>query len=52
MLSAIIGALTIVGSFVKRFVIDYISNIVVGTMLFPLKVIEQGSKNMQSVLLK
>ena len=44
MITSIVGIVAMIGELAYRFVVDYISNIIVGTILFPINTIQQGNQ--------
>ena len=44
MITSIVGIVAMIGELAYRFVVDYISNIIVGTILFPINTIQQGNR--------
>ena len=50
MITSIVGIVAMIGELAYRFVVDYISNIIVGTILFPINTIQQGNQYAELLL--
>lgn len=48
----ILKVLIAIGKFIKRFAIDYISEIIVGTILYPYRIIETIAVNYKELIIK
>lgn len=48
----ILKVLIAIGKFIKRFTIDYISEIIVGTILYPYRIIETIAVNYKELIIK
>ena len=50
MITSIVGIVAMIGELAYRFVVDYISNIIVGTILSPINTIQQGNQYAELLL--
>lgn len=48
----ILKVLIAIGKFIKRFAIDYISEIIVGTILYPYRIMETIAVNYKELIIK
>lgn len=48
----LLKALLAIGSFIKRLTIDYISEIIVGTILYPYRIIDSIAINYKELIIK
>lgn len=49
-MSTILGTILMIGNVLYRVAVDYLSNIIVGTILFPIRTVEKGLNNIQLLL--